>query len=204
MRDILNLEVKMVIITCNYKSIINHILKLLYVIVTKESIMEVIKRDGHKDVFDENKIISALTKTFIEVDGEITEESKTKILNIANSINKKNKLITIEEIQNIVEDKLMASNRKDVARAYIRYRYKRELVRQGNTTDKSIKELIEGTNDYWNTENSNKNPRVVTTQRDYLAGITSTDIATRFLLPDDIVKAHDEGIIHFHNLKIVA
>jgi ribonucleoside-triphosphate reductase len=166
--------------------------------------MEVIKRDGHKDVFDENKIISALTKTFIEVDGEITEESKTKILNIANSINKKNKLITIEEIQNIVEDKLMASNRKDVARAYIRYRYKRELVRQGNTTDKSIKELIEGTNDYWNTENSNKNPRVVTTQRDYLAGITSTDIATRFLLPDDIVKAHDEGIIHFHNLKIVA
>ena len=166
--------------------------------------MQVIKRDGRIDEFDENKIINALTKTFLEVDGKVTDEDKNKIINIAESIKKKNKTLHIEEIQDIIEDKLMASNRKDIARAFIRYRYKRALVRQGNTTDKSIKELIEGTNEYWNTENSNKNPRVVTTQRDYLAGITSTDITRRFLLPEEIVKAHDEGIIHFHKIKIVA
>ena len=166
--------------------------------------MQVIKRDGRIDEFDENKIINALTKTFLEVDGKVTDEDKNKIINIAESIKKKNKTLHIEEIQDIIEDKLMASNRKDIARAFIRYRYKRALVRQGNTTDKSIKELIEGTNEYWNTENSNKNPRVVTTQRDYLAGITSTDITRRFLLPEEIVKAHDEGIIHFHDADYFA
>ncbi len=91
-----------------------------------------------------------------------------------------------------------------LAKKYITYRYTRELVRKANTTDKSIKELIEGENEYWNSENSNKNAEVVTTQRDYLAGITSTDITRRFLLPEDIVEAHDKGIIHFHDADYFA
>ena len=91
-----------------------------------------------------------------------------------------------------------------LAKAYITYRYTRELVRRSNTTDLTIKELIDGDSEYWNTENSNKNARVVTTQRDYLAGITSTDITRRFLLPEDVVNAHDSGIIHFHDADYFA
>lgn len=98
----------------------------------------------------------------------------------------------------------MASNRKDVARCYIRYRYLRGLVRESNTTDKTIFELLNGTNEYWNSENANKNAKVVTVQRDYIAGITSTDITRRFLLPKDIVEAHDAGIIHFHDADYFA
>lgn len=98
----------------------------------------------------------------------------------------------------------MASTRKDVATKYVEYRYKRKLVRESNTTDKSILELIDGVNDYWNSENSNKSASVVTTQRDYLAGITSTDITRRFSLPEDVVKANDEGIIHFHDADYFA
>ncbi len=91
-----------------------------------------------------------------------------------------------------------------LGKKYITYRYTRELVRKANTTDQSIKELIDGESEYWNNENSNKNARVVTTQRDYLAGITSTDITRRFLLPKDVVEAHDEGIIHFHDADYFA
>ncbi len=98
----------------------------------------------------------------------------------------------------------MALQRYKLAKKYITYRYKRELVRKSNTTDLAIKELIEGENDYWNNENSNKNAKIVTTQRDYLAGITSTDITRRFLLPEDIVQAHDAGIIHFHDADYFA
>ena len=98
----------------------------------------------------------------------------------------------------------MTLNKFALAKEYITYRYTRELVRKSNTTDLSIKELIDGESDYWNTENSNKNAKVVTTQRDYIAGITSTDISRRFLLPEDIVKAHDEGIIHFHDMDYFA
>ena len=92
----------------------------------------------------------------------------------------------------------------ELDKRYITYRYTRELVRRSNTTDLAIKELIDGESEYWNTENSNKNAKVVTTQRDYLAGITSTDITRRFLLPEEIVKAHDEGILHFHDADYVA
>ena len=92
----------------------------------------------------------------------------------------------------------------ELAKRYITYRYTRELVRRSNTTDQSIKELIDGESEYWNTENSNKDAKVVTTQRDYLAGITSTDITRRFLLPEDIVQAHDDGIIHFHDADYFA
>ena len=166
--------------------------------------MQVIKRDGRKQKFDKEKIVNAVKKAFIEVDGELTDQNAKKAVEIANFVEEKAKNLTVEEIQDMVEDKLMASNRKDVARAYIRYRYKRLLLRESNTTDKTIFELLEGTNEYWNSENANKNAKVVTVQRDYIAGITSTDITRRFLLPKDIVEAHDNGIIHFHDADYFA
>lgn len=163
------------------------------------------KRNGNIVEFDKDKVVESVRKAFVEVDGELTASARQKSNAIASYIaNSEADIIDVEEIQDSVEDLLMASRRKDVARKYIRYRYQRELVRQSNTTDQSIKELIDGNSDYWNTENSNKNARIVTTQRDYLAGITSTDISRRFLLPPDIVKAHDEGIIHFHDIDYFA
>lgn len=161
--------------------------------------MTVQKRDGRKVKFDKDKIKIAVLKAFIDVDGEETVYAKEKARDIANYIESMNKSMSVEEIQDQVVNKLMASTRKDVATKYVEYRYKRKLVRESNTTDKSILELIDGVNDYWNSENSNKSASVVTTQRDYLSGITSTDITRRFLLPEDVVKAHDEGIIHFHD-----
>ena len=166
--------------------------------------MTVKKRDGRKVKFDKEKIKIAVLKAFIDVDGEETAYAKEKARDIANYIESLNKSMTVEEIQDQVVNKLMASIRKDVATKYVEYRYKRKLVRESNTTDKSILELIDGVNDYWNSENSNKSASVVTTQRDYLAGITSTDITRRFLLPKDVVQAHDEGIIHFHDADYFA
>lgn len=166
--------------------------------------MTVQKRDGRKVKFDKEKIKIAVLKAFIDVDGEETAYAKEKARDIANYIESLNKSMTVEEIQDQVVNKLMASTRKDVATKYVEYRYKRKLVRESNTTDKSILELIDGVNDYWNSENSNKSASVVTTQRDYLAGITSTDITRRFLLPEDVVQAHDEGIIHFHDADYFA
>ena len=166
--------------------------------------MTVQKRDGRKVKFDKEKIKIAVLKAFIDVDGEETAYAKEKARDIANYIESLNKSMTVEEIQDHVVNKLMASTRKDIATKYVEYRYKRKLVRESNTTDKSILELIDGVNDYWNSENSNKSASVVTTQRDYLAGITSTDITRRFLLPEDVVKAHDEGIIHFHDADYFA
>lgn len=166
--------------------------------------MTVQKRDGRKVIFDKEKIKIAVLKAFIDVDGEETAYAKEKARDIANYIESLNKSMTVEDIQDYVVNKLMASTRKDVATKYVEYRYKRKLVRESNTTDKSILELIDGVNDYWNSENSNKSASVVTTQRDYLAGITSTDITRRFLLPEDVVKAHDEGIIHFHDADYFA
>jgi len=167
-------------------------------------LLTVQKRDGRKVKFDKDKIKIAVLKAFIDVDGEETAYAKEKARDIANYIESLNKSMTVEEIQDQVVNKLMASIRKDVATKYIEYRYRRKLVRESNTTDKSILELIDGVNDYWNSENSNKSASVVTTQRDYLAGITSTDITRRFLLPEDVVKAHDEGIIHFHDADYFA
>ena len=165
---------------------------------------QVIKRDGKKVKFDKEKIINAIEKAFLEVDGEVIDKSHQKAKEIAGYIETQDKNLSVEEIQDIVEDKLMASNRKDVARAYVRYRYKKEVLRKENTTDKSVFELLGGTSEYWNNENANKNARSVTTQRDYLAGITSTDITRRFLLDKDIVDAHDAGIIHFHDADYFA
>lgn len=175
----------------------------------------IIKRNGEKVEYNSDKIYNAIKKAFIEVDHRITKDSRQIIENIVKIINayyeEKNckgkydnnvrqKIIgdiSVETIQDKVENLLMVSPRKDVAKAYIRYRYQRSLGR--NTTDNILMELVNGDNDYWNTENSNKNPTLVTTQRDYIAGAASTDIATRILLPKEVVEADREGIIHFHD-----
>ncbi len=166
--------------------------------------MKIIKRDGHIVDYSPDKIATAINKANAEVPEE-DRVSPTQIKNIIKYIEGLGKKrILVEDIQDIIEMKLMSIGKYALAKKYITYRYTRELVRKANTTDLAIKELIEGENDYWNNENSNKNARVVTTQRDYLAGITSTDITRRFLLSEDIVKAHDEGIIHFHDADYFA
>lgn len=166
--------------------------------------MIVIKRDGRKSEFDKEKIKIAVLKAFLDVDGEETTYAKDKAREIANYVESLNKNMNVEEIQDEIVNKLMSSSRKDVATKYVEYRYKRKLVRESNTTDKSILELLDGTNEYWNNENSNKDAKTATVQRDYLAGITSTDITRRFLLPKNIVEAHDNGIIHFHDADYFA
>ena len=166
--------------------------------------MKIIKRDGHIVDYSPDKIEIAISKANMEVPEE-DRVSETQIKNIIKYIEGlKKKRMLVEDIQDIIEMRLMALGKYELAKSYITYRYTRELVRRSNTTDLSIKELINGESEYWNTENSNKNAQVVTTQRDYLAGITSTDITRRFLLPEDIVKAHDEGIIHFHDADYFA
>ena len=166
--------------------------------------MKIVKRDGHIVDYDPEKIRIAIGKANNEVKGK-EKASKDEIEEIIKYIEELNKKrILVEDIQDIIEEKLMEFDKYQLAKKYITYRYTRELVRKANTTDQTIKELIEGENEYWNNENSNKNAEVVTTQRDYLAGITSTDITRRFLLPEEIVKAHDEGIIHFHDADYFA
>ena len=166
--------------------------------------MKVIKRDGHMVDYCPDKIELAVMKANKEVSEE-EQASSTQIRNIEKYIEGLGKKrILVEDIQDIIEMKLMSIGKYALAKKYITYRYTRELVRRSNTTDLAIKELIDGENEYWNTENSNKNAKVVTTQRDYLAGITSTDITRRFLLPEDIVSAHDDGIIHFHDADYFA
>lgn len=165
------------------------------------------KRNNTLEPFNKDKIITAINKAFLEVDGVLYETDTAN--DIADEIEQYYydnplKEMTVEGVQDLIEEALMISERKDVARAYIRFRYKKELVRQSNTTDESIRELLEGNSDYWNNENSNKNAKRSTVQRDYMAGIVSTDITRRFLLDKDIVKAHDLGIIHFHDADYFA
>ena len=166
--------------------------------------MKIIKRDGTIVDYDPEKIRIAIGKANNEVSKKekATEEDINNIIGYIEDLKKSR--ILVEDIQDIIEKKLMEIGKYQLAKQYITYRYTRALVRKSNTTDQSIKELIDGESEYWNTENSNKNAKVVTTQRDYLAGITSTDITRRFLLPEDIVKAHDEGIIHFHDADYFA
>lgn len=166
--------------------------------------IKVTKRDGHKVKFDKEKIKIAILKAFIDVDGEETTYAKEKARDIANYIESMNKNMNVEEIQDLVVNKLMSCTRKDIATKYVEYRYKRKLVRESNTTDKTILEIIEGDSDYWNNENSNKNPRLNTTVRDYMAGETSTDISRRLLLPKEVVEGHDSGVIHFHDMDYFA
>ena len=166
--------------------------------------MKIVKRDGHIVDYNPEKIRVAIQKANAEVRGKekASKEDIDNIIKYIEDLNKKR--ILVEDIQDIIEEKLMEFDKYQLAKKYITYRYTRELVRKANTTDQTIKELIEGENEYWNNENSNKNATVITTQRDYLAGITSTDITRRFLLPEEIVKAHDEGIIHFHDADYFA
>ena len=166
--------------------------------------MKVIKRDGNIVDYNPEKIEIAINKANAEVD-EGDQASSTQIKKIIKYIEGlKKRRILVEDIQDIIEEKLMEAKKYKLAKTYITYRYTRELVRKSNTTDLAIKELIDGESEYWNTENSNKNAKIVTTQRDYLAGITSTDITKRFLLPEDIVKAHESGLIHFHDADYFA
>lgn len=165
--------------------------------------MLITKRDGRKVEFDETKIINAIRKAFEQTENEKWDEyAFSKATNIASFIKDKvknsDKEYDVEQIQDLVENGLMSCKKKNVAREYIKYRERRRLARP-NTTDNDLQELFGGKNEYWNTENSNKDATNITVQRDYVAGITSTDLTRRLLLPDDIVKAHDEGILHFHD-----
>lgn len=169
--------------------------------------INILKRDGKIEPFNRQKIINAIKKSFIAVDGTIDKAGVNKARRIAKSIEEEvlnsQEMYSVERIQDKVEESLMATNRKDVARAYIIYRNERNAKR-GNTTDKTVQEIISGDSEYWNTENSNKNSKVVTTQRDYLAGALSTDLTRRKLLPKDVVEAHDAGILHFHDADYFA
>ncbi len=166
--------------------------------------MQVIKRNGTFVDYDPAKIKTAIEKANKEVKPKerASRDEIKEILTYIEGLGEER--LRVEEIQDIIEEKLMEFQHFALAKKYIIYRYKRAWVRKSNTTDLAIKELIDGESEYWNTENSNKNARVVTTQRDYIAGITSTDITRRFLLPQDVVEAHDAGIIHFHDADYFA
>ena len=158
------------------------------------------KRDGRSQEFDRKKIINAMIKACEAERGGIDMEFIGFANKVADSIEElaKSKDLSVENIQDIIENKLMASRYKDVAKAYILYRDKRTMLRK-NTTDQTVMEMLGGTNEYWATENSNKNPKEATVQRDYLAGILSTDLTRRYILSDDLREAHDAGQIHFHD-----
>ena len=169
--------------------------------------MKIIKRSGAEVVFDPQKIVIAITKanesvvpssrmTPIQIK-RIAEDVESAAMNINRSLN-------VEEIQDMVEDQIMNQRAFDVARNYITYRYNRALVRKSNTTDEQILSLIECNNEEVKQENSNKNPTVNSVQRDYMAGEVSKDITKRLLLPKDIVEAHEQGIIHFHDADYFA
>lgn len=165
--------------------------------------MKVIKRDGTIVPYDLEKISIAISGAFLDFDEEFDD------ISVLNSIDDElhsrgENLIDIEDIQDLVEDTLLNFRYRQEAKAYIKYRYKRDLLRKANTTDKSIKELLNGDSEFWNKENSNKNAKWVTTQRDYIAGITSKDIARRFIFPKEVIEAHDEGIIHVHDMDYAA
>jgi len=161
--------------------------------------MKVIKRDGHTVTYDRSKIITAIKKANAEVEPceKVTDE---KIEEIVDGIESKNRpRMLVEDIQDIIEQKLMADGKFVLAKTYIIYRYTRELVRKANTTDDSILSLIKNRNKDVMEENSNKNATVASTQRDLIAGEVSKDLTRRVLLPEKISKAHDEGVLHFHD-----
>ena len=169
--------------------------------------MKIIKRNGSEATFDLVKIIAAVTKA----NNVVAEEARMtpmQIRRIAESVENSclsmNRALSVEEIQDLVEDQIMAHGAFEVAKNYITYRYTRTLVRKSNTTDEKILSLIESNNEEVKQENSNKNPTVNAVQRDYMAGEVSKDLTARVLLPQDIVEAHNEGIIHFHDADYFA
>ncbi len=169
--------------------------------------MKIIKRNGAEVPFDIEKILNAVRKANNEV-SESNRLSEAQINKIANKVTALagdlNRAVNVEEIQDYVENEIMAAKAYAVARKYITYRYTRSLVRQSNTTDAQILTLIECNNEEVKQENSNKNPTVNAVQRDYMAGEVSKDITRRILLPAEIVEAHDEGLIHFHDADYFA
>ena len=169
--------------------------------------MKVIKRDGTEVQFDINKIINAISKANQSV-SEIDRMEESDILHIAESIQKRCEVdgyaYSVEQIQDLVERGIIAKGFYRIAQNYIKYRYDRQLARKGNSIDQQILSLINYTNEDVKQENSNKNPAVASVQRDYMAGEVSKDLTKRFFLPKDIWKAHDEGIIHFHDADYFA
>ena len=169
--------------------------------------MKVIKRNGQEVTFDKDKIFYALVKANKSV--QIGEHlSNTEIQRITNNVTKIceswNRAVHVEEIQDLVEEALMKNGNWKLAKNYITYRYEHELMRKKNTTDEKILSLLQNINEEITQENSNKNPTLNSVMRDYMAGEVSKDISRRFLLSEDIVKAHDEGIIHFHDADYFA
>ena len=169
--------------------------------------MKIIKRNGQEAIFDRAKIECAVGKANEEMDdfAKIShEEISALAADVEKECNHMGRSVSVEEIQDMVEDRLMAKNKFSLARKYITYRYSRALARKANTTDAHILSLIECNNEEVKQENSNKNPTVNSVQRDYMAGEVSKDLTRRILLPEDIVRAHDEGIIHFHDADYFA
>jgi ribonucleoside-triphosphate reductase len=168
-------------------------------------LVKVIKRDCTEVDFQKEKISNAILKAMKNGSGIVKPKIAEDIANEIYEENKDKEEITISEIEGIVYDKLISKKQRLTAKAYEGYRSVREFQRENdNTTDEQIAELLDGSSDYWNNENSNKNPRVAHVQRDYMAGILSTDITRRYLLSPEIVQAHDEGIIHFHDADYFA
>ena len=171
-------------------------------------VMKIIKRSGQEMEFCPEKIKNAIIKANLSILEEHKRLTNSQIENIVNNVTKEceelGRATSVEEIQDFVEVEIMKCGAYEVAKSYITYRYKRELVRKSNTTDKQILSLIESNNEEVKQENANKNPTVGSVQRDYMAGEVSKDITKRFLLPSDIVKAHEEGLIHFHDADYFA
>ena len=168
--------------------------------------MKIIKRNGSEVDFDINKIYVAVSKANAACKKEeLTPSQITEIAEYVEfKLSKASRALSVEEIQDIVENQIMAQGAFDVARLYVKYRYNRSLIRKANTTDNQILSLIECNNEEVKQENSNKNPTVNSVQRDYMAGEVSKDITKRILLPQDIVDAHEQGIIHFHDADYFA
>ena len=169
--------------------------------------MKIIKRSGEEAGFDITKIIAAVHKANKEVEPSKrlgTEQIQIIAKNVEEICKKSIRSMNVEEIQDEVEDQIMRQGAYQVARVYITYRYKRQLVRQSNTTDAQIMTIIESQNEETKQENSNKNPLLASTQRDYMAGEVSKDITKRFLLPEKVWDAHEEGLIHFHDADYFA
>ena len=161
--------------------------------------MKIIKRDGRVVDYDRQKISIAIDKANQEVKGKekATKEEIKEIIEYIEDLGKKRMLV--EDVQDIIEEKLMEIGKYELAKKYIVYRYNRALIRKSNTTDESILGLIRNENKELAEENSNKNTMLASTQRDYIAGEVSRDLTNRLLLPEKIVKAHQEGILHFHD-----
>jgi anaerobic ribonucleoside-triphosphate reductase len=170
--------------------------------------MRIIKRNGKEVIFEKAKIINAISKANAEIHSDNLKLTDDEILAVADNVTKycesMSRAMGVEEIQDLVENELMKTGKHEVARKYITYRYEHSMKRQANTTDGQILSLIECENEEVKQENSNKNPTVVSVQRDYMAGEVSKDITRRFLLPKDVIEAHDAGIIHFHDMDYFA